>query len=737
MHGGRGPGAARIPQSRMPSTTSLPPRLIDAGRQLGAGLVVGIIGIIFAMTYGALLFTGPLERFLGYGVTVTLIALMVGSLFGFFSREKSLLAGPDSSSTSVLSSALVGLGALPLATSDVLHVALAVVFATALVCAATFRLLSRPMLANVVRFVPFPVMAGFLASTAWLLAGGAITIISGIPPTLEGMAALVRDPVRPELLVGFAVCALLFALASRLPGSVLMPVVIVATSLLVNLALASAPCAGVAMCEPSRWLFPAPPDVSWLPPWQLRLDGDMLRIVAGFLPTMLAAAFVSALAVMLAMASLEIDLRREFDLGHELRVHAGAAATGAVLGGMISSLSISRTVLNNRAGGGAFAGLVPAAMALAIMLGASQVMGMVARGALGGLVLYLALSMLKQWVWDVRRTARAVELLQIVLIVAITARHGFVVGFGAGVLIACVIFVVTYSRIPIAELATTLGRLRSSVVRSAAQEETLATFGGRVPVYRLSGYVFFGSASKIDLMFKERVAADAEAVVLDFSRVSGIDTSAIAILERILRRHADGPMRFHFVAGPSCRAQLRALADLPGAGRAIALHESLDIALEAAEENVIERHDPGELAQTLVGSLEALEGPSRFADYLETREVAENEVLCREGDRSDEVYFIESGRFEILKRVDRGEAPVRLSKVRHGAVVGELAFYSGEPRSATIVATRPSSVRVMHRAALERMRRERPELATKFDHMVIRSLSASLKRTSQMVASLA
>src|SRR5688572_27389900 len=126
---------------------------------------------------------------------------------------------------------------------------------------------------------------------------------------------------------------------------------------------------------------------------------------------------------------------------------------------------------------------------------------------------------------------------------------------------------------------------------------------------------------------------------------------------------------------------------------------------------------------------------SPFEDYLELREVAEDEALFQEGDRSDEVYFVESGRFDVLKGVDDGP-PVRLAKVRQGALLGEIAFYLGEPRSATVVATRPASVRVMRRAALERMRSEKPDLATRFDHMVIRNVAASLKRTTQMVTTL-
>src|SRR6185503_647031 len=305
---------------------------------------------------------------------------------------------------------------------------------------------------------------------------------------------------------------------------------------------------------------------------------------------MLVVAFVALIAITLTLARLEIELSREFDLGHELRVHAWAAGIAGAPGGMIASASISRTALIRRSGATAVAGLISAGMALAMLLGASQVMGYMARAAIGGLVLYLGIALLRQWVWDVRSIARPVEVLQILLIVAITARHGFIAGFGAGVLFACVTFVVTYSRIPLTDLATHLAELRSSVVRSPGQEQALAGHGAKVPIYRLSGYVFFGSASKIDAMFMEHLLGDAEAVVLDFSRVSGIDTSALAVFQRILRRHAQTRVTFHLVCGPPTRVQLVALGITPGGSRNLKFHDSLDRALEAAEEALLDAH---------------------------------------------------------------------------------------------------------------------------------------------------
>ena len=212
------------------------------------------------------------------------------------------------------------------------------------------------------------------------------------------------------------------------------------------------------------------------------------------------------------------------------------------------------------------------------------------------------------------------------------------------------------------------------------------------------GYVFFGSASKIDAMFRERLVGTAEAVVLDFSRVSGIDTSALAVFQRILRRHSESSFRFHFVYGAPTRVQLVALGLTPGGSLNLKFHDSLDRALEAAEEALLEAHEEDGADQTMMRSASALDWRSPFEEYLETREIAEHEALFHEGDRSDEVYFVESGRFDVLKHVDDGP-PVRLAKVRHGALLGEIAFYLGEPRSATIVATRRHRGRVMHRSA--------------------------------------
>src|SRR5205085_1798959 len=59
-------------------------------------------------------------------------------------------------------------------------------------------------------------------------------------------------------------------------------------------------------------------------------------------------------------------------------------------------------------------------------------------------------------------------------------------------------------------------------------------------------------------------------------------------------------------------------------------------------------------------------------------------ACCREGQSGDEMYLIESGRFGVDGTL--GGKSVRFAQLGPGAVFGEIALLTGEPRSATVTA---------------------------------------------------
>lgn len=287
-------------------------------RQSAAGITIGLSAVIYAISYGAMLFSGPLAPYVGIGIAAAIVTAVVGALFGLLSEERRFISGPDSSTTSVLAGLLATISAMQFAELRTVNLALATLFVTSVVCAVSFYALGRFRLAGLVRFIPFSVTAGFLASNGWLICSSALDIISGTPLSRSGLTALLEHPYRPELGLALAVLLALYGLARRVSAALLIPLVMLSASLLVNVALAYGICPATA-CPRETWMFHGLDDLVWRPPWSLTVEWLDWRTLVSELPVMLVISFVGTLAILVSLASLERDFKKEFDLDRLLK----------------------------------------------------------------------------------------------------------------------------------------------------------------------------------------------------------------------------------------------------------------------------------------------------------------------------------------------------------------------------------------------------------------------------------
>src|SRR5580700_9548823 len=83
------------------------PRLRAGLMDVFAGTVCSVLSIAYCLSYAALIFTGPLEHYLSYGIAVTFLSAAVGgTIVALRSSLPFAVAGPDSS-ISVVIAALV------------------------------------------------------------------------------------------------------------------------------------------------------------------------------------------------------------------------------------------------------------------------------------------------------------------------------------------------------------------------------------------------------------------------------------------------------------------------------------------------------------------------------------------------------------------------------------------------------------------------------------------------------
>lgn len=106
-----------------------------------------------------------------------------------------------------------------------------------------------------------------------------------------------------------------------------------------------------------------------------------------------------------------------------------------------------------------------------------------------------------------------------------------------------------------------------------------------------------------------------------------------------------------------------------------------------------------------------------LARKVELRDLANGEVLVREGAPDDHLYVIVSGALGVVRH-PQGEAPVALHTLVAGDFAGELSFIDGTERYASLEAHGPTRVFALRRAALEELLATEPRIV----YLVMRAI---------------
>lgn len=126
----------------------------------------------------------------------------------------------------------------------------------------------------------------------------------------------------------------------------------------------------------------------------------------------------------------------------------------------------------------------------------------------------------------------------------------------------------------------------------------------------------------------------------------------------------------------------------------------------------------------LLGSVPAFSGLDRIAlgkiiDQTSREKVGRGHVLIEEGAAADRLYIVLRGRFDILA----GET--KIAEVSVGEPIGEIAFFAGGDRTASVVSARNSEVLVLSRAAYDELARDVPELASSILASIAKRLASA------------
>ncbi len=715
-------------------------------RDLAAGSVAALVTLSYSISYAALIWSGSaLEPFLSSGLHAALIAAIVQALVvALTSSLPFAIAGPDSNATAILAVMAAGFataGSASFVAGERLAPTVLLMLAlSALLTGLLVFLLGALHWGRVARLLPYPVAGGFLAGSGYLVVTGAFKVLTRQPLTWNGIGALSETPAL-AVTVAFAVAAALLVLPRLWRHFLIVPGVIVAGFVLFYAGLWLSG-QGIESARSQGLLLTPLSEGEWALPWALPGAGAWRQLAAGW-RDFLAMVVVVIVTILLNAAGLELATRRDVDLDRELRASGLGNIVAGLGGGMVGYLSLSRSLLNVQAGAASrAAGVWTAILCATVAFVFTRSIAFVPRPVLAGLLLYLGLALLREWLWDAYWKLPLREYALIVVILVLMSVHGVITGVAFGLVVASMFFVVSYSRADYIRHNLSGSLHRSNKERSLEDMAALALLGERARALSLQGYLFFALASSLvercrDLIVHQRVRY----LLLDFRMVQGLDASVALSFGKLHQLCAQEQVTL-ILSGlrPQLEAVLRQIRFLPHDD--IHLVPDLDRGLEWMEDRLLEAGEgdgSGARARPDVRRLLAPHFTDQALEVLlaacEPVDLPSDAVLIRRGDAGDALYFVEQGELSVLVTLVDGTVK-RVRKLGPGTVVGEMALYSGHARSADVRAETACRV---HRLTAERfasLEREHPRAAMQFHSFVVKLLSQRLTASNDEIQAL-
>jgi SulP family sulfate permease len=452
---------------------------------------------------------------------------------------------------------------------------------------------------------------------------------------------------------------------------------------------------------------------------------------------------ISVISLLLNSSALELTFQQDVDLNRELRNAGLANILSGLSGGAIGYHAIDLSTLCQRTGARSrIPGLVAGAITAAVLVAGLPLLAFCPKPILGGLLFFMGLGFLVEWVIDGWSRLPRADYAIVLMILVVIGVSDFIVGVGIGLLAMIVLFVLKYSRIDVVHNALSGAQIKSTVERYAHHRRELRKLGKHITILKLQGYIFFGTANALLEQIQTRVNSteqpDVRYIILDFRRVTGLDSSAVISFVKVLQLVEMEGIKLLFTSiSDKIRQQLELAGLFEGDHRAT-IFPDLDHGLEWCENHLLEaemvtvRLFPDTLQLQLAQNGFKKTDAARLMKFLERVEFEEGDTLIQQGDAADNLYFIESGGVSVYLKLGEDKR-IRLQTLGMGTIVGELGLYLGSTRSASVFADSPTIAYRLTQKALVKMKEKESKLAAAFHEYIVCMLSERLVALNRLI----
>ncbi len=711
-----------------------------------AGVIGGIIKIVAAMAFSALIFTGTLAAYLPQGIGIVLFGFLLFAVISTFTASYPVnINTPQDIPIAII--ALIATTVMANSGKDwdaetTFQFIFVTIALTSILVGIFFFILGTLKLGKLVRFIPYPVVGGFLAGTGWLIVKFAFIMTAGMGLSLDNVVSLFDQATLLKWFPGL-IFGLIMLISSRYTKHYLLIPALIAIGITSFYAIMFFYGFSYTDLESNGYLLGPFPEGGLFQGLPLKYLSDFKwSIFLEQLPAIGTMMILNTISVLFNYSGLEIIIKKDLDLDQELKTTGigniiaglGGAPPGHLsLGGTLLSISIgSKSKLTNI--------IIALLCALTLFFG-SEVLSFFPRIILGGLLFNLGLSFLVDWLYSTWSRVPKIDYTIILLIFLVIGTVGFLEGVITGLLMSVVLFVVSYSKVEIIKHELTGKTFHSNVERSESLKNIIDDSGDQTLILPLQGFIFFGSANRllerIKLHLQSQNEKNLKYLVFDFKQVTGVDSSTINSFNklRILAELNNFQVLFCNLT-PQIISQFEAEGLFADSMDLFLKFDDLDHGMEWCEEQII--------SETTIGSNKQKEEideiklfEEKFADlltYFESKDINQNTTLIEQGNDPEGLYFIKSGRVTVELRSSNNK--IRLKSMGTGTVVGEVSLYLKTQATASVISNTACETYFLSHENFEKLNKEDPERAAELHTYIVKLLSDRLAKSNATIQAL-
>src|SRR5512138_1989794 len=726
---------------------SLQPKIVLPS--LTIGMVTGIQNSILVLALAVMIFGGELNSFISIGISVLFVGCLIQAVVVALGSSLPGMMTLVQDSPAVIMALVVA--TMTASMSDAspearLYTSLAAIMITTALCGVVCLLLGRFKLGNLVSYLPYPVIGGFLAGTGLLLVFGAFQVMTGRNVTLLNLAPLFQNGSWWFWLPGVVFAVVLFWSVMKISHYLVLPGVLAASVVIFYLVLWGTGTS-VSTAAQTGWLVSGLPQGESLFRWWDPAGFALVEWSVVFRQSgeIFACIIISLLSLLLNITAIGLSTNQDIDLDTELINNGWANLLSGALGSIIGYPLLGSTALGYRLGAKIrLNGIIVAAVTVLALFFGGSFLGYFPNLILGGMLFFIGLDFLYAWLYETWSSMPRLDYAIVVVIALLINTVGFLEGVGVGLGLAIVLFVIQYSRAPAVRHVMSGANYQSNVERPRLYTQLLRHKGNWLYILELQGFIFFGTANKILEQIRRYLETEAAErppryLILDFRLVTGVDSSAGFSFAKLMRLTASREIKLILTNG-SAEVQKQFVKQF--SSESVHYFSDLDHGIEWCGDDMITTFESvglmarsGSLYKELIKAMPTPDDVEILRKCLQVRDVQPGECIIQQGQRQPGLYMIESGQVSILLESSDGSR-LRLRKLGNGTFFGEMSIYTREPATAWVIADQPTSLYQLSADDLKRLEETAPQVASALHRFVATYMSERLAKMTNTVQAL-